>query len=92
LTGEIQTIQQELAEVDQLEAEDKLAHISMIEKMLCKAQGTKRSLRMETRLVADVGQRRQYENRLARLDSRISVPMCKHSNRVRPTVITHEGF
>jgi hypothetical protein len=82
LTGEIQTIQQELAEVDQLEAEDKLAHISMIEKMLCKAQGTKRSLRMETRLVADVGQRRQYENRLARLDSRISVPMCKHSNRV----------
>jgi hypothetical protein len=72
LTGEIQTIQQELAEVDQLEAEDKLAHISMIEKMLRKAQGTKRSLRMETRLVADVGQRRQYENRLARLDDELS--------------------
>jgi hypothetical protein len=72
LTTEIQTIQQEIEEVDQLDDEDKLAHITMVEKMLRKAQGTKRSLKMETRLVTDVGQRRQYENRLARLDEELS--------------------
>jgi hypothetical protein len=72
LTNEIQTIQQEIEEVDQLDDEDKLAHITMVEKMLRKAQGTKRSLKMETRLVTDVGQRRQYENRLARLDDELS--------------------
>ena len=72
MTSEIQTIQQEMAEIGELDEEDKLAHITMIEKMLRKAQGTKRSLKMETRLVTDVGQRRQYENRLARLEDELS--------------------
>lgn len=58
--------------MDDYNDEEKLAELSIIEKELRKAQATKRSLKMETRLVADVGQRRQYENRLARLEEELS--------------------
>lgn len=57
--------------MDDYDDEEKLAELSIVEKELRKAQATKRSLKMETRLVADVGQRRQYENRLARLEEEL---------------------
>jgi len=72
LTKEIENIQQLMEEMEDYSDEEKLAELSIIEKELRKAQGTKRSLKMETRLVADVGQRRQYENRLARLEEELS--------------------
>ena len=72
LTSEIESIQQLMEECDNMDEEDKLAQIADMEKELRKAQGTKRSLKMETRLVADVGQRRQYENRLSRLDEELT--------------------
>lgn len=73
MTSEIENIRQFLEEVVDLKDNDaKLRHFAMIESELRRAQGTKRSLKMETRLVADVGQRRQYENRLSRLEEELS--------------------
>jgi chromosome segregation ATPase len=71
LTQEIENIQQLLEEMEGYDDEEKMAELSIIEKELRKANATKRSLKMETRLVADVGQRRQYENRLARLEEEL---------------------
>eukprot|EP00544_Gedaniella_sp_CCMP2646_P005778 CAMPEP_0202488950 /NCGR_PEP_ID=MMETSP1361-20130828/6834_1 /ASSEMBLY_ACC=CAM_ASM_000849 /TAXON_ID=210615 /ORGANISM="Staurosira complex sp., Strain CCMP2646" /LENGTH=269 /DNA_ID=CAMNT_0049118621 /DNA_START=440 /DNA_END=1250 /DNA_ORIENTATION=+ len=71
LTQEIENIQQLLEEMEDYNDEEKMAELSIIEKELRKANATKRSLKMETRLVADVGQRRQYENRLARLEEEL---------------------
>ena len=72
LTKEIENIQQLMEEMEDYNDEEKLAELSIIEKEMRKAQATKRSLKMETRLVADVGQRRQYENRLARLEEELT--------------------
>lgn len=53
--------------------EDEKADALMeVERKLKGANGTKKSLKMETRLVTDIRQRRQYEHRLQRLDEDLS--------------------
>jgi novel plant SNARE len=51
---------------------EKTGIFERIEKHLRAAQGTKRSFKMETRLVADVNARRKYETRLQRLDQQLN--------------------
>lgn len=52
-------------------AEQKSGIFDRVEKRLRGAQGTKRSFKMETRLVADVEARRKFESRLQRLDQQL---------------------
>jgi len=51
---------------------EKSAVFDRIEKRLRAAQGTKRSFKMETRLVADVNARKKFESRLQRLDQQLN--------------------
>ena len=53
------------------EGAEKSGIFDRVEKRLRAAQGTKRSFKMETRLVADVNARRKYESRLKRLDQQL---------------------
>lgn len=53
------------------EGSDKSGIFERVEKKLRAAQGTKRSFKMETRLVSDVNMRRKFENRLQRLDQQL---------------------
>jgi hypothetical protein len=53
------------------EGQEKSAMFERVEKRLRAAQGTKRSFKMETRLIADVNQRKIFENRLQRLDQQL---------------------
>lgn len=53
------------------EGADKSGIFERVEKRLRAAQGTKRSFKMETRLVSDVNMRRKFENRLQRLDQQL---------------------
>ena len=53
------------------EGAEKSGIFDRVEKRLRSAQGTKRSFKMETRLVADVNARRKYETRLQRLDQQL---------------------
>jgi novel plant SNARE len=52
-------------------AMEKAAAIERVQAKLRSAAGTKRSFKMETRLVVDVGLRRQYESRLNGLDQQL---------------------
>jgi SNARE protein len=53
------------------EGAEKSSIFDRVEKKLRAAQGTKRSFKMETRLVSDVNMRRKFENRLQRLDQQL---------------------
>ena len=53
------------------EGAEKSGIFDRVEKRLRAAQGTKRSFKMETRLVADAQARRKYEQRLQRLDQQL---------------------
>jgi hypothetical protein len=80
LAEEIQDIQ---AKVDRLPSitnqEKKGTALDKLKKKIRGAKGTKRSLKMEIRLVSDVNQRRKYESRLASLDQMLQtlVADCK---------------
>lgn len=58
---------------------DKAGAIDKLKKKIRGAKGTKRSFKMEIRLVQDVNQRRKYESRLASLDQQLQtlVADCK---------------
>lgn len=72
LTEEIEAIEQLLAQVGAMgDGTEKTGVFERIEKRLRAAQGTKRSFKMETRLVADVNARRKYETRMQRLDQQL---------------------
>lgn len=61
------------------EGVEKASAIDKIKKKIRGAKGTKRSFKMEIRLVQDVNQRRKYESRLASLDQQLQtlVADCK---------------
>eukprot|EP00565_Helicotheca_tamesis_P002218 CAMPEP_0185733740 /NCGR_PEP_ID=MMETSP1171-20130828/20387_1 /TAXON_ID=374046 /ORGANISM="Helicotheca tamensis, Strain CCMP826" /LENGTH=253 /DNA_ID=CAMNT_0028403543 /DNA_START=87 /DNA_END=848 /DNA_ORIENTATION=- len=66
LTDEIESISAILHSVPNIRNDmEKKAALDRAEKSLRSAQGSKRSYKMESRLVPDPNQRRQYENRLA---------------------------
>jgi SNARE protein len=69
LTDEVQSIQQLISDAERISSNNvqKASTLDRAEKKLRAAQGTKRSFKMETRLVADPNQRQRYENKLARL-------------------------
>lgn len=67
LTDEVQSIRQLLSSADGKSAVDKASALDRAEKKLRAAQGTQKSYKMETRLVADPRQRQMYENKLSRL-------------------------
>jgi DNA repair ATPase RecN len=69
LTEEISSLQQVLDNVPSLsDPVEKASALDQAEERLKGAQGTKRSFKMETRLVQDVKQRRKLEKRLQKLD------------------------
>lgn len=61
------------------DAMEKTSAIDKIKKKIRGAKGTKRSFKMEIRLVQDVNQRRKYESRLGNLDQQLQtlVADCK---------------
>jgi len=73
LSTEIDQIQSIMDAIPSMSDEDEKADALMeVERKLKGANGTKKSLKMETRLVTDIRQRRQYEHRLQRLDEDLS--------------------
>ena len=73
LSSEIDQIQSIMDAIPSMVDDDEKAHSLMeVERKLKGANGTKKSLKMETRLVTDIKQRRQYEQRLQRLDEDLS--------------------
>lgn len=80
LTEEIQVIQSQLDRVPGLrDGVEKAGAIDKLKKKIRGAKGTKRSFKMEIRLVQDVNQRRKYESRLSSLDQQLQklVSDCK---------------
>jgi hypothetical protein len=80
LSEEIQVIQSHLDRLPGLaDGMEKAAAIDKLKKKIRGAKGTKRSFKMEIRLVQDVNQRRKYESRLASLDQQLQalVADCK---------------
>lgn len=72
LTEEISSIQQVLDSVPSLsDPVERASALDQAEERLKGAQGTKRSFKMETRLVQDVKQRRKLEKRLQKLDQQL---------------------
>lgn len=71
LNDEVQSIRQLLQSADKLSDRDKASALDRAEKKLRAAQGTKKSYKMETRLVADPRQRRMYENKLSQLSDEL---------------------
>jgi len=72
LTEEISSIQQVLDSVPSLsDPVERSSALEDAEQRLKGAKGTKRSFKMETRLVQDVKQRRKLEKRLAKLDQKL---------------------
>eukprot|EP00522_Entomoneis_paludosa_P018320 CAMPEP_0172453664 /NCGR_PEP_ID=MMETSP1065-20121228/10875_1 /TAXON_ID=265537 /ORGANISM="Amphiprora paludosa, Strain CCMP125" /LENGTH=249 /DNA_ID=CAMNT_0013205853 /DNA_START=156 /DNA_END=906 /DNA_ORIENTATION=- len=72
LTQDIDDIQTLLDRIPSINDDvDKADAIDRAKSKLRKAKGTKRSYKMETRLVVDVSQRRKYESRLSSLDQQI---------------------
>jgi len=67
LNDEVETIRKLLQSADGLADQDKASRLTNAEKKIRAAQGTKKSYKVETRLVADPRQRSLYENKLARL-------------------------
>lgn len=58
-------------DIPKLSGMEKAAAIDRCKAKVRNATGTKRSFKMEIRLVQDVGQRRQYESRLSQLDQQL---------------------
>lgn len=71
LTEEVETIQQLVDQLPSLAEMEKVTLLDKIEKRLKSAQGTKRSFKMETRLVSDVNLRKKFETQLQKLDQRL---------------------
>jgi len=72
LTEEIEGIQQLLDQVSSIrDSGEKHNMLERVEKRLRAAQGTKRSYKMEIRLVQDVSRRREFETRLQSLDQQL---------------------
>jgi len=72
LTEEISSIQQVLDSVPSLsDPVERASALDQAAERLKGAQGTKRSFKMETRLVQDVKQRRKLEKRLQKLDQQL---------------------
>jgi len=71
LTEEIQTIKNMLNDIPSLSGVEKAATIDRANGRLRSAKGTKRSYKMEIRLVQDVAKRRNYEQRLGQLDQQL---------------------
>eukprot|EP00934_Nitzschia_sp_Nitz4_P009385 Nitzschia sp. Nitz4//scaffold4_size323378//220016//220823//NITZ4_000685-RA/size323378-augustus-gene-0.22-mRNA-1//1//CDS//3329553474//9375//frame0 len=72
LTEEISSIQQILDSVPSLhDPVERAAALEQTEERLRGAQGTKRSFKMETRLVNDVKERRRFEQRLQQMDQEL---------------------
>mmetsp|Transcript_4888 Transcript_4888/g.10789 ORF Transcript_4888/g.10789 Transcript_4888/m.10789 type:complete len:261 (-) Transcript_4888:100-882(-) len=72
LTDEVQSIRQLLNTAEGKSNMDKASALDRAEKKLRAANGTKKSYKMETRLVADPNQKRMYENKLSRLSEELS--------------------
>lgn len=80
MTEEIQVIQSQLDRLPSLaDGVEKAGAIDKLKKKIRGAKGTKRSFKMEIRLVQDVNQRRKYESRLNSLDQQLQtlVADCK---------------
>ena len=72
LTEEIEAIQGVLEQVPQLSSSlERASALEDVESRLRSAQGTKRSFKMETRLVQDVKERRRLEARLQKMDQEL---------------------
>jgi novel plant SNARE len=72
LTEEIDVIQGLVEDIPKIPSGmEKTAAIERCKAKVRSAAGTKRSFKMEIRLVQDVGQRRKYEGRLAQLDQQL---------------------
>lgn len=72
LTEEITSIQQLLDGIPSLhDPLERASHLEQAEDRLRGAQGTKRSFKMETRLVQDVKERRRLEQRLQKMDKEL---------------------
>jgi novel plant SNARE len=72
LTEECQAIRDMLDRIPSMRSDatmEKAAALDRVKSRLRSAKGTKRSFKMEIRLVQDVGQRRKYEQRLATLEN-----------------------
>lgn len=67
LTDEVHSLRQLLQSAEGLSGQAKASTLDRAEKKVRAAQGTKKSYKMETRLVADPRQRTLYENKLAGL-------------------------
>lgn len=72
LTDEVQSVRQLLQSADGLSDRDKASALDRANKKLRAAQGTKKSYKMETRLVADPRQRQMFENKLSRLSEELA--------------------
>lgn len=72
LTDEVQSVRNLLQQAESLSDMDKASSLDRAEKKLRAAQGTKKSYKMETRLVSDPRQRRMYENKLSRLSEELA--------------------
>lgn len=71
LAEEIEVIQAMLDRIPSAQGMEKAGAIDRCKARLRSAAGTKRSFKMETRLVQDVQLRRQYESRLNQLDQQL---------------------
>eukprot|EP00527_Entomoneis_sp_CCMP2396_P009377 CAMPEP_0198138956 /NCGR_PEP_ID=MMETSP1443-20131203/2308_1 /TAXON_ID=186043 /ORGANISM="Entomoneis sp., Strain CCMP2396" /LENGTH=246 /DNA_ID=CAMNT_0043800913 /DNA_START=222 /DNA_END=962 /DNA_ORIENTATION=- len=72
LTEDIEEIQNLIERIPNIRDDaDKTDAIDRAKTKLRKAKGTKRSYKMETRLVVDVSQRRKFESRLSSLDQQL---------------------
>mmetsp|Transcript_24459 Transcript_24459/g.38384 ORF Transcript_24459/g.38384 Transcript_24459/m.38384 type:complete len:262 (-) Transcript_24459:375-1160(-) len=67
LNDEVQSIQQLISTAERADSMQKASTLDRAEKKLRAATGTKKSYKMETRLVSDPNQKRMYENKLERL-------------------------
>lgn len=72
LTDEVQSIRNLLDSADSKSAMDKASTLDRAEKKIRAAQGTKRSYKMETRLVGDPRTKQMYENKLSTLSDELA--------------------
>jgi len=72
LREELEDIQGALKKAERAKPNDRGRYLSRADKKIRSAQGTKRSFKMETRLVSDPGTRKDFENRLGRLNEELS--------------------
>ena len=71
LTEELENIQASMDRIPDLKGMDKASALDKSQKQLRSAKGSKRSFKMEIRLIQDVGMRKEYEARLQRLDQQL---------------------